>query len=214
MKKITFIALGLFICLSAKSQNTITDSRDGEVYQTVTIDGTTWLAENLRFVTKKGSDSWRGDTGRKTKYSYMPILEADTKFDKTHGRYYSYDAALKACPTGWTLPNDSDFAKLSAKYGGDKKSGHSLKSKEGWSWGTNGDNSSGFNAKSYGSLYKGSNSGKGETAYFWVKGKIKDGEAPFRNFDAREGNLPSAFEFNLSSFPVAKIKMTIRCVKK
>ena len=215
MKKITIAIIGLFLCFSAKSQNTFTDSRDGEVYQTVNIDGTTWLAENLRHETKEGSESWRSEAGvKKGKYTSSIIWKEDPANDKIHGRYYSYKAALKACPTGWTLPEDSDFAILSAKFGGDKKSGHSLKGKSTWAWQTSGDNSSGFNAMPYGSLYTGSNSGKGETAYFWVKGKVKDGEAPFRRFSSRDGNLPSAFEFKPSSYPVAKIKMTVRCVKK
>ena len=203
----------MIVCFNVNAQKTMTDSRDGEVYKTVTIDGDTWLAENLRFETKKDSESWRGDSGKKTK-TYAAILEQDKRYDKKHGRYYSYDAALKACPNGWTLPDESDFAKLSGKFGGDKKSGHSLKSKEDWAWQTNGDNSSGFNAMPYGSIYNGKNSGKVEEAYFWVKGKVKDGKAPFRCFISRDGNFPSAFEFKLSSFTVAKIKMTIRCLKK
>jgi uncharacterized protein (TIGR02145 family) len=213
MKKTTIVFAILFPCFIAKSQDTFTDKRDRAVYQIVTIDGTEWFTENLRFEPKEGSDSWRGDTSRKTEYSYMPILEADKAFDKTHGRYY-YDAALKVCPTGWTLPEESDFAALSIKFGGDSKSGHSLKSKTDWFWATTGDNRSGFNAMPYGFLYTGSNFGKGESAYFWVKGKVKDGEAPFRSFTSRDGDLPSAFEFKLSSFPVAKIKMSIRCIKK
>jgi uncharacterized protein (TIGR02145 family) len=106
----------------------MTDSRDGQIYEIVTIDGDTWLAENLRFETKKGSERWRGDTGGKTKTS-AAIMEQDKKYDKKHGRYYSYDAALKACPNGWTLPDESDFAKLSAKYGEDKTSGQRVKLK-------------------------------------------------------------------------------------
>jgi uncharacterized protein (TIGR02145 family) len=220
MKKIVFLAIALSSGFFSAGQNTITDKRDGNIYQTVTIDGTTWLAENLRFKTKEGSESWRGYTGRKT-LTYAKIYEQDEAFDKTHGRYYSYEAALKACPTGWTLPDESDFAILSNKFGGDKKSGHSLKSKEGWPWGTSGDNTSGFNLKPYGSIYNGHNSGDNtidgsiiEEVYLWVKGKIKDGKAPFRVLSSSNGNTEEAINFRPSVFPVKKIKMTIRCVKK
>ena len=66
---------------------TFEDPRDGEVYKTITVDSTTWLAENLRFETDTGSYCHRNaDT--------CAIL----------GRYYSWGAAQKACPEGWRLP--------------------------------------------------------------------------------------------------------------
>jgi uncharacterized protein (TIGR02145 family) len=212
MRKITVAIIGLFICFSARSQDTYTDSRDGEVYKTVTIDGTTWMSENLRFETKKESESWRGDTGKRSR-SYAPILAQDKKFDKERGRYYSYDAALKACPTGWTLASTSDFAKLSEKFGGDKVSGHKLKSKTTWAWTTNGDNSSGFDAKAYGIIYTGRNLYNKESASFWAKGKLVDGDGPSRTFTSRHGNTDKAYVF-INTPTSSKTKMSVRCVKK
>jgi uncharacterized protein (TIGR02145 family) len=212
MDKIKLLVLAILICSYGFSQEKFTDKRDGEVYEIVTIDNTTWLAENLRFETKEGSESWRIRDGV-NKY-YSPKWKQDGSKDKTHGRYYSYEAALKACPTGWTLPEDSDFAKLSEKFGGDSKSGHHLKSKTDWDWTTNGDNSSGLNVKPFGMIYSSGNLGKGEGAKFWVKGKVVEKKAPFRFFSSSDGNTDKAFVFKKETYPVDKAKMTIRCVKK
>lgn len=36
--------------------------------------------------------------------------------DGVFGRYYSYEEAIKACPEGWRLPTDADWASLAAEY--------------------------------------------------------------------------------------------------
>ncbi len=36
------------------------------------------------------------------------------------GRYYSYEEAMSACPTGWRLPTDEEWRKLAAKVNGTK----------------------------------------------------------------------------------------------
>lgn len=80
---------------------TFEDPRDGEVYKTITVEGTTWLAENLRFEPDTGSYCHRN---------------ADTC--AVLGRYYSWGAAQKACPEGWRLPrrrSSDDFLALLGK---------------------------------------------------------------------------------------------------
>ena len=220
MKKIVLSTVCLVIAVCAKSQETFTDDRDGEVYKTVTIDGTTWLAENLRHETKTGSESWKVIDGHNQWGS--PTWAQDASKDATHGRYYAYEIATEACPAGWDLPTESDFMKLSEKFGGDEVSGRSLKSKEGWAWKTNGDNSSGMNIKAYGSIYKGNSAGFHdgdlnlmEEAKFWVKGKVKDGKAPYRFFTSRDGGYSEVpYKFQKQVFTAANAKMTIRCVQK
>ena len=39
-----------------------------------------------------------------------------TAMDGVFGRYYSYEDAVKACPEGWRLPTDADWASLAAAY--------------------------------------------------------------------------------------------------
>ena len=106
-----------------------------------------------------------------------------------------------------------DFAKLSEKFGGDQVSGRKLKSKTSWSWTTGGDNSSGFDAKAYGKIYSGRNMWSGETASFWVKGKVVKGRARTRSFSSRDGNTNEAYVF--STFGTSNLsKLSVRCVKK
>ena len=55
MKKIllAFTSFLIFTCLSG--QNKFTDVRDGNVYSTITIQGATWMSENLKFEPKAGA---------------------------------------------------------------------------------------------------------------------------------------------------------------
>jgi len=72
------------------------------MYRTVTIGKTTWLAQNLNF---KTNDSWcyNNDEANCAKY----------------GRLYSWDAAMRACPSGWSLPNNNHWSALVSTIGGD-----------------------------------------------------------------------------------------------
>ena len=97
-----------------------TDSRDRKIYKLVRIGNQVWMAENL-------------DYG-------MPSTYVSEKGD----RYYTWEAAMKACPAGWHLPSDMEWDILVNRFGGSYKAGTALKSASGWKDGGNGTNSSGF----------------------------------------------------------------------
>ena len=86
---------------------TMTDSRDGLEYYVTTIGNTQWMRQNL---------AWDGTGGEEDKTvgrAYEDCDVASTIF----GRYYTWDEAQSACPPGWRLPKDTDWAALAEKYG-------------------------------------------------------------------------------------------------
>ncbi|MCF0216154.1 MAG: hypothetical protein HUK21_06735 [Fibrobacteraceae bacterium] len=78
------------------------DERDEQVYRAVKIGTQVWMAENLnfRYVNDEGTDS--------TSWCY----NGDKNNCEIYGRLYSWDAAKQTCPTGWHLPNDTEWNAL------------------------------------------------------------------------------------------------------
>ena len=71
------------------------------------------------------------------------------------------------CPAGWRVPTDAEWAMLE-EFLGDKAM-FQLKSSSGWSNNSNGDNSTGFNAKPGGTRYSdGSYDALNELLVFWT----------------------------------------------
>ena len=107
--------------------STFTDNRDGYEYKTVTINGTTWFAENFRYlpsVDGNDVDSVSFDGPRYYVYNYngTNVNEAKATDDyKKYGALYNYNAAVKCCPDGWRLPTKDDFEKLTMSINNDKK---------------------------------------------------------------------------------------------
>jgi len=133
--KISFIIIALLaFCACEKDRpvkfdleySTFTDNRDGYEYKTVTIDGTTWLAENFRYlpaVDGNDVDTVSFDSPRYYVYNYngTDVNEAKATDEyKKYGVLYNYEAAVKSCPDGWHLPTKDDFARLIKSVNNDK----------------------------------------------------------------------------------------------
>ena len=131
------------------STGTMTDSRDGQTYKTVTIGTQTWMAENLNYETANS-------------YCYKDSASYCTKY----GRLYTWEAATTACPDGWHLPTKAEFETLFTAVGGQSTAGKVLKSTSGWSG--NGSDAFAFSALPAGFRYgDGLYYHEGYYAYFW-----------------------------------------------
>ncbi len=102
-----------------RAKDSITDSRDGKEYRVVTIGSQTWMAENLNYKMKE-SYCYNDSTKYCDEYGY--------------GRYYSWDAAIKACPEGWHLPIIEEWEELINAVGGASKAAQKLKTILGWAY--------------------------------------------------------------------------------
>ena len=95
MKNIITAVILFTLFINLYGQNSMTDKRDGNVYHTATINGVTWMSENLKYKTK-GAFLYDNDSNN------MP----------GYGILYDWKTAQTACPVGWHLPSGSEFRAL------------------------------------------------------------------------------------------------------
>ena len=129
-----------------------TDSRNGQVYNTVQIGGQCWMAENLNIGTMINSSIDPTNNGEIEKYCY----DDDPSNCVEYGGLYKWDEMMEystmeasqgICPMGWYIPKDEDLATLSEFLGGDFVAGGKMKESGTVHWNppnTGATNSSGF----------------------------------------------------------------------
>jgi uncharacterized protein (TIGR02145 family) len=139
-----FVSVGSYLIGQDPVKGSFTDSRDGNVYNTVKIGNQEWMAQNLNFATETGS--WCLD---------------DDPDGIQFGRFYNWETAKNAVPPGWHLPSKQEFEIMLTALGAEKLP----------YWGDvfntllkGGD--SGFDASMTGS-YKEEYSKRGSSAAFW-----------------------------------------------
>ncbi|MCB9251619.1 MAG: hypothetical protein H6605_04085 [Flavobacteriales bacterium] len=133
---------------------TLTDSRDGQEYKTVTIGNQTWMAENLRYLpfvhtNKEFSDAYDNTSPAYGVYGYNGSDVNVAKSKPEYGVYgviYNWWAATAnqgssssnpsgikgACPSNWHLPSQEEWRELAKATGLSSESGSKLKSKTLW----------------------------------------------------------------------------------
>ena len=194
----------------AEADPHFTDARDGISYAYTHAGGLDWMRENLRY----------GDAGT----SYDGCVAADPVF----GRYYTHADALTACPAGWRLPTDAEWAALVSEAAGATlaagdafptgagalMSRGSLNTETMWEYWPEVDitDAVGFCAlpTGYASLYENAG-GKfevfGSFAAFWTADAAGTDRAYYRYFNVRRP------EVYLGSGDTGSLALSVRCVK-
>ncbi|MCQ2143431.1 MAG: hypothetical protein MJY56_05125 [Bacteroidales bacterium] len=90
----------------ADGEEIFTDPRDGNQYVVVKVGETSWLKPNLAYAGSEEEPLGLGYCG----YDVMSAV---------FGRYYTWEEAQKACPDGWTLPSDADWAAAASTFASD-----------------------------------------------------------------------------------------------
>ena len=143
MNKLVFCAslcIALFLA-ACDDGNSVTDSRDGRTYKTVTIGNQTWMAENLNFETAN-SYCFNNDVSNCAKYGrlYTWAAAMDSAGTwSTNGKGCGNDQRCSpkypvrgVCPSGWHLPDSTEWNTLFSTVGGKSVAGGKLKSTSGW----------------------------------------------------------------------------------
>ena len=99
MNKLSFLLFFLGISYtnaqSSNNDKVLIDSRDGSQYEIIKIQNLWWMNENLNYSLPDA-------------YCY----NNEPTNCETHGRLYTFDDALDACPTDWRLPTEKEWEKL------------------------------------------------------------------------------------------------------
>jgi uncharacterized protein (TIGR02145 family) len=136
----------------------------------VKIGDQVWMAENLNFDPGRGSSS-------DAKYDWSWCYDNDPSNCAKYGRLYTWAAAMDSattycgfgksctathpvqgiCPSGWHLPDTTDWHDLIVAAGGQYSAGAKLKSTSGWEndgWGNDGNGTDAFGFSALPSGYR------------------------------------------------------------
>lgn len=206
----------------AYTTGTYTDIRDGKIYSTITINNSTWLAENLKYLPPTGTSTY--GTG-----AY--IYDDNPDNIESYGYLYDWEAANTVCPSGWHLSTDEDWQQLELALGMDPVwvtytggysipaiGGH-LKEKDIYFWNfpnTGATNSIGFSARGAGWVSEASQSTKyyndlGDLTIFWTSSisPSSNSNAYNRSLSANNDEINRNTSFILTGISA----LSVRCVQ-
>ena len=136
--------------------SSITDV-DGNVYNTIALGSQLWLASNLKVTHYRNGDpiTYASDAAQWTSLTFTGAycnLNNDNSNVAHYGRLYKYYTTVDSrglCPSGWSIPSNTDWDLLAANLGGAATAGGMMKISGTSYWASpnvGADNSSGFSA--------------------------------------------------------------------
>lgn len=188
------LSTSIVVSITESPFGEFTDDRDDQVYETIQIGEQIWLAENMNFEPFTGS--W--------------VYDDNNVLGNTYGRLYNWQTAQSACPTGWHLPSNNEFAALVSYLGGPDVAGGKLKESGTTNWklpNSNATNKSNYTALPGGMRYTDeSYFNKGENAYFWTSTPDGTSDAYYRKLDYDRKSI----SYGINS---REIGFSVRCIK-
>ena len=200
----------------------MTDSRDGQTYKTVTIGEQTWMAQNLNYETADSycyndTSSYCAKYGRL--YTWAAAMDSVGSWS-VNGNGCGYGSTCSptgtirgVCPEGWHLPTKSEWEILFDAVGGISIAGMVLKSTSGWNEyeGHDGNGTDAFSFsvlpagdRYYGWLYDG---GEGDLASFWSSAEYDS------DFAYRMDLFYSREEARMQCYGPKNFENSVRCLK-
>lgn len=183
----------LFEVNSSGEISSLTDSRDGKTYKTITINGEEWFTEELAYlpgVNMVTSESITDPFHYVYGYNDTIVSEAiATDNYSTHGVLYNWPAALESCPSGWHVPTKTEWEQLARFITEQKGLTHTtgdfwvdvakyLKATSGWENDANGTDDYGYSALPGGYRHGNGNFyGMGSYGFWWSSTELSNMEA-------------------------------------
>lgn len=196
--------------------NPITDSRDGQIYNTVQIGAQCWMAKNLNVGTRIDAENPMSDNSTIEKYCYLNEDDSCSEYGGLYQwhemmKYQIRPGATGICPIGWHLPTSQEFNSLVSTLGEGNVS--NMLREPGfrhWYFPNEGaTNSSGFTALGAGASTwpdPGDFRQLGEYGHFWTSSLQLYTLSSVFTWRINQSNFWGQFEFDSRGF-------SVRCVK-
>ncbi len=204
---------GSAVSFTTFGNSQFTDSRDGNVYQTVTIGNQVWMVENLKYLPEVyGPGTSSQTTPHYYVYGYDGTNVTDAKATanySTYGVLYNWSAAMVACPPGWHLPSDAEWTALTNFLGGQNGAGGKLKEDGTAYWkqpNAGATNETGFTALPGGQISSNKFLFIGYNGLWWTTESISPTSARNRMMVSTTGNVTKHSEGKATGF-------SIRCIR-
>lgn len=165
---------------SSVTYGSLVDSRDGQVYRTVQIGTQTWMAQNLNYAV---DSSWCPGGVANNCAIYGRLYRWSEVMAGSSSSASIPSGVQGICPSGWHVPSDAEWTKLTDTTLSSSTAGTVLQSTSGWSTTNTGTDVYGFRVLPAGSRsFGGTFDDLGHIGIFWSSSEYDASNAWYRNF--------------------------------